>query len=95
MSKRKTWQPKVEAEPEFHPFAGIDRAKDDLVRSPRIRDASEDTAPLEGTKDLSDTDSLTDVIAAQYAPESQSGSPPESTPESSPGSSSETPAARK
>ena len=35
----------------------------------RIPLANEDSAPLQGTKDLSDADSLEDVIASSYSPE--------------------------
>ncbi|HUL48353.1 MAG TPA: hypothetical protein VLV25_14765 [Steroidobacteraceae bacterium] len=46
---------------EFNPFEGL--GSDDYLRkAPRLR-SREDTAPLQGTKDVSDADSLEDVIA--------------------------------
>jgi hypothetical protein len=60
MSDRKPWQPHLDSEPEANPFAN--RTQRD-GRSVKIQNPNEDTAPLQGTKDLSDEDSLDDVIA--------------------------------
>ncbi len=55
------WRPRIERALVFNPFQALGR--DDYLRnSPRLR-SSEDTAPLQGTRDLSDADSLEDVIA--------------------------------
>jgi len=65
------WRPAVEGDREFNPFASTGFSGDgrtqfgqSAVERPAIRDAAEDTAPLEGSKDLSDADSLRDVVAA-------------------------------
>ncbi len=61
MSKRKPWSPRIDSQPVFNPFtpADGDRSKD----VPKLREPNEDTAPLQGTTDFSDADSLEDVIA--------------------------------
>lgn len=65
MTSREPWKPHMERQAEFNPFDTT--PKDDaLKRAPKIRNAEEDTAPLQGTKDLSDADSLEDVIADSY-----------------------------
>jgi hypothetical protein len=65
------WRPHIDTEPEFNPFAstgawgdGRTQFQDSATELPEIRDATEDTAPLEGSRDLSDADSLEDVVAA-------------------------------
>jgi hypothetical protein len=63
MSPRKPWQPRVESEPEFNPFENDTSERGALLDTPQINDPDEDSAPLEGSKDLSDEDSLDDVIA--------------------------------
>jgi hypothetical protein len=61
MSSQKPWSPDIDSEPLLHSFAPSegDRSR----RTLKLRDSEEDTAPLQGTKDLSDADSLDDVIA--------------------------------
>lgn len=54
------WRPEVETEPELNPFASH-TGDQSLIRPPKMRNAEEDTAPLQGTRDLSDEDSLQDV----------------------------------
>jgi hypothetical protein len=63
MSARKPWQPRVESEPELNPFENGASERGALLDTPQINDPEEDSAPLEGSKDLSDEDSLDDVIA--------------------------------
>jgi hypothetical protein len=63
MTEHKPWQPHVDQEAEFNPFANAKAGKDTLINTPAIQDATEDTSPLQGTKDLSDEDSLEGVIA--------------------------------
>lgn len=65
MPTRESWQPKIDSEPDFNPFSNPDGAKASPLNTPEIRDANKDTAPLQGSKDLSDDDSLEDVIADQ------------------------------
>jgi hypothetical protein len=60
MSVHKPWSPKIDSQPIFNPFAPPDG---DRTTTPKLRDPQEDTAPLQGTKDVSDADSLQDVIA--------------------------------
>ena len=60
--KVRGWRPRIERPAEFNPFEAL--GSDDYLRNaPRLR-SREDTAPLQGTKDVSDSDSLEDVIAA-------------------------------
>ena len=63
MTTRKPWQPKIEGEPELNPFANHTAERDGLLNTPEVSDPEEDSSPLEGSKDLSDDDSLEDVIA--------------------------------
>jgi hypothetical protein len=71
MSEIKPWYPNLENGKEFMEH------KNPLGDTPRIQipDASEDTSPLEGSKDLSDPDSLEDVIADSYNPDAESPEP--------------------
>lgn len=62
MTSREPWQPHMDQQSEFNPFDTT--PKEGAPNSAlRLRKAQEDTAPLQGTKDLSDSDSLEDVIA--------------------------------
>ena len=63
MTTRKPWQPKVDSEPELNPFANHTAKRDGLLNTPEVSDPEEDSSPLQGSKDLSDDDSLEDVIA--------------------------------
>jgi hypothetical protein len=57
----RAWRPRIDRALEFNPFVAV--GGDDHLRNvPRLR-SRDDTAPLQGTRDLSDTDSLEDVIA--------------------------------
>ena len=59
--KLRAWRPRIDRAREFNPFEA--RAEDEyLMNAPQLR-SKDDTAPLQGTKDLSDADSLEDVIA--------------------------------
>ncbi len=81
MSSRKPWEPKIERDSEFNPFAKVDAAKGSFTESRGLLDLEEDTSPLQGTKDLSDVDSLQDVIADAYAgQESKTETKPEAKP---------------
>jgi len=67
MSSRKPpWEPKIERAREFNPFAKVDADKGPFVETRDLERPEEDTAPLQGSKDLSDKDSLQDVIADAY-----------------------------
>ena len=57
------WKPRIDLEPEFNPFGTVIDSNNSLSNPPKLRNAEEDTAPLQGTKDLSDADSLEDVKA--------------------------------
>ena len=63
MSSRKPWQPRMDTNPELNPFHNGASDADNPLENPQIQDAEEDSAPLQGSKDLSDDDSLGDVIA--------------------------------
>lgn len=61
MSSDKPWSPDIDSQPLLHPFASPDGDKS--RRTLKLDDPEQDTAPLQGTKDISDADSLEDVIA--------------------------------
>lgn len=67
MSSRKPyWEPKIERAREFNAFVKVNADKGPFVEERTLDPSMEDTAPLQGTKDLSDQDSLEDVIADAY-----------------------------
>ena len=66
MSDDKPWYPNLEKAKEFREHANPALGNDPPLRVP---DPNEDTAPLQGSKDLSDDDSLGDVIADSFEPE--------------------------
>jgi hypothetical protein len=68
MSDVKPWYPNLVNGKEF-----VDH-KNPLGDTPQIKvpDATEDTSPLQGSKDLSDADSLEDVIADSFDPDAES-----------------------
>jgi hypothetical protein len=57
----KPWSPDIDSPTPLHPFAPPEgeRARGTL----RLRDPEQDTAPLQGTGDISDADSMEDVVA--------------------------------
>jgi hypothetical protein len=64
MNSRKPWQPKMDdTERTLNPSASPVSDREGILDTPQIRDPAEDSAPLQGSKDLSDDDSLEDVIA--------------------------------
>lgn len=62
MSAKKTWKPKIDTPA---PFNAVPNVLDKPAPT-ELQDPEEDTAPLQGTHDLSDEDSLEDVIAESY-----------------------------
>jgi hypothetical protein len=56
MAQQKPWQPKVDGQPELNPF--VNSTSETRLDNDEIKDAEEDSAPLQGTRDLSDEDSL-------------------------------------
>ena len=67
MSSRKPlWEPKIERAREFNPFAKVDADKGPYIETRDLTRPEDDTAPLQGSKDLSDKDSLQEVIAEAY-----------------------------
>jgi len=73
MANREGWRPRVENLPEFNPFQSPDSTKGPLLDTPKLRDAAEESSPLQGTKDLSDDDSLDDVVSDSYSTPSALG----------------------
>jgi hypothetical protein len=63
MSDTKPWYPNLEQAKEFTDHKNPSVGNDPPLRVPL---ATEDTAPLQGSKDLSDEDSLEDVIADSF-----------------------------
>jgi hypothetical protein len=66
MSDRKPWEPSLDTPEDTNPFANRTQGEGKFTKT--VRDPEEDTSPLEGSKDISDEDSLIDVIADQSAP---------------------------
>lgn len=64
MAAREPWRPHMEPDREFNPYSATGDESDARARPDAIQDPAEDTAPLQGSKDLTDEDSLDDVIAA-------------------------------
>jgi hypothetical protein len=67
MSAKKSWRPRIDGRPFFNAEPNVLDRPDPAAME--VRDPEEDTAPLEGTHDVSDADSLEDVIADAYRPE--------------------------
>jgi hypothetical protein len=63
MAERTPWQPKIDSEEDANPFANRTQGEGSFVR--KVRSPSEDTAPLQGSKDHSDEDSLVDMDAEE------------------------------
>ena len=69
MADRKPWEPSLDTPEDANPFANRTQGEGKFTK--KVRDAEEDSSPLQGSKDLSDEDSLVDVIADQSAPPSK------------------------
>jgi hypothetical protein len=67
MANREGWRPRVDNQPDFNPFQSPDSTSRSPLDTPKLRDAAEETTPLQGSKDLSDEDSLEDVVAGSYS----------------------------
>jgi len=67
--RHEAWQPRVQKDPPFNAFES-DAARSPDARSPSgtIRDPENDTAPLQGERDISDSDSLSN----EYTPNQDS-----------------------
>jgi hypothetical protein len=67
--RHEAWQPRVQKDPPFNAFES-DAARSPDARSPSstIRDPENDTAPLQGERDISDPDSLSN----EYTPNQDS-----------------------
>lgn len=67
--RHEAWQPRVQKDPPFNAFES-DGARSPDARSPSgtIRDPENDTAPLQGERDISDSDSLSN----EYTPNQDS-----------------------
>jgi hypothetical protein len=76
VSENKPWYPNLGKAKDFTDHTNPALGDDPPLRMPL---ANEDTAPLQGSKDLSDADSLEDVIAESYEPEAET--PPTVSPE--------------
>lgn len=82
MSDTKPWSPTLDNAKEFSDLANTAHGNNPPASDPPLRvppRATEDTAPLRGSKDLSDPDSLEDVIAESYEPDAPT-QPPHSSP---------------
>ncbi|MGH8256582.1 MAG: hypothetical protein ACRET0_10240 [Steroidobacteraceae bacterium] len=54
----------------LHGYSNVNQEPDPLTESPNITDPNEDTAPLQGSLDRTDDDSLTDDYGAGEDPHS-------------------------
>ena len=59
--REEAWRPRVDTERVLHGFQGDTPEADSILESPEVRDPEEDTAPLQGSKDRSDDDSMEDI----------------------------------
>jgi hypothetical protein len=59
--REEAWRPRVDRAGVLHGFQNETPEADSILESPEVRDPEEDTAPLQGTKDRSDEDSLEDT----------------------------------
>jgi hypothetical protein len=66
MAQRKPWRPRVDNQTELNPF--VNSTSGERLDNDEINDPEEDSAPLQGTHDLSDDDSLDDVISDASEP---------------------------
>ena len=64
---QKPWSPEIDGQAPLHPFGSPNGEKGN--RRIELRIPEEDTEPLQGTHDVSGTDSLQDVIADAEAKE--------------------------
>ena len=55
------WRPRVDSERVLHGFDNQKPDADSILESPEVRDPDKDTAPLQGSKDRSDNDSMEDI----------------------------------
>ena len=69
MADRKPWEPSLDTPEDGNPFANRTQGEGKFTK--KVRDPEEDSSPLQGSMDLSDEDSLVDVIADQSAPPSK------------------------
>jgi hypothetical protein len=84
MSDTKPWTPTLDNAKDFSDLANRAHGNIPPDREPPLRvppRATEDTAPLRGSKDVSDPDSLEDVIAESYEPDAPT-QPPQASPQS-------------
>ncbi len=77
-SHKPPWEPKIERAREFNPFTKVDADKGPFTETRDLERLEEDTAPLQGSKDLSDKDSLQDVIADAYEQQPEKDPKPQS-----------------
>lgn len=59
--REEAWRPRVDSERVLHGFQNETPEADSILERPEVRDPEEDTAPLQGSKDRSDEDSLEDT----------------------------------
>ena len=56
--KPEGWRPRMVTQRTLHAYSNLNQEPDPLTESPNITDPSEDTAPLQGSLDRSDDDSV-------------------------------------
>lgn len=59
--REQAWRPRVDSERVLHGFSNETPEADSILESPQVRDPANDTAPLQGSKDRSDEDSMEDI----------------------------------
>lgn len=55
------WQPRIDRAGVLHGFQNETPEADSILETPQVRDPEEDTAPLQGSRDRSDEDSMEDT----------------------------------
>lgn len=73
MSETKPWYPNLGKNKDFTDHVNPALGDDPPLKIPL---ATEDSAPLQGSKDLSDDDSLEDVIAESFEPDESAADTP-------------------
>jgi hypothetical protein len=71
--KHQVWRPRMPTQRVLHGFANVDQEEPDpLTESPKINDPNEDTAPLHGSLDRSDADSVVPNYSSEPGDDSES-----------------------
>jgi len=76
-NRNEAWRPRMDTQRVLHGFPNYNQEGDPLTQSPNITDPNDDTAPLQGSGDRSDEDS---VVTGARPAGADNPSGPERTP---------------